>query len=494
MSPKNIVSCLLLLMFYGCSGSQSSNQSSSSRPNILLFLVDDMGWTDTSVPFWKEEVDNNHFFKTPHMERLASQSYVFTEAYSSSPVCSPSRVAIMTGHNPMRTGVTNWIPGEAQEESSRYLLPRWNQEGLRQGQLTLPSVLADAGYATLHIGKAHFASKGSPGADPENLGFGKSYAGTHIGSPQTFFPPYFKGDMSWRIPDLEEYAAQGMYLTDAITAVALKALDSLSRQDAPFFMHLSHYAVHTPIEAKEAYVKQYRKQGKSETEAKYAAMVQSMDESLGQVMQKIEELGLEENTVILFASDNGGHVIKAAGSPTVNYPATAGKGFRYEGAYRVPFMMKVPHHQPQRVVYPTISEDIFSTILAVADVFPDDYPVDGVDLLSIISEGKSGTEREKPLFWHYPHYWAGEKIRGEEGIEPFTAIRKGKWKYVYSYDNEQSYLYNLEEDIEEQRNLVKEYAEKAQELVDLLVPQMQKLDARRPIDRLSGEPVSYPHL
>src|SRR5690606_1369160 len=146
----------------------------------------------------------------------------------------------------------------------------------------------------------------------------------------------------------------------------------------------------------------------------------------------------------------------AAGSPTVNYPATAGKGFRYEGAYRVPFMMKVPHHQPQRVVYPTISEDILSTILAVADVFPDDYPVDGVDLLSIIREGNSGTQREKLLVWQYPHYQAREKIRGEEeGTEPFTASRNGKWKYVYSYANEQSYLYNPGDDIADQRNLVK---------------------------------------
>ena len=482
----------LFLIFLGISLA-SLGQNNAERPNILLFIVDDMGWTDTSVPFWKAEVDNNRYFYTPHMERMAAESFVFTQAYSSSPVCSPSRIAMMTGQNPMRSGITNWIPGERQEENSKYLLPDWNQEGLTPEHITLPKLLARSGYATVHIGKAHFGLEGSAGADPVNLGFSKSYAGTHIGSPATFYPPYVGDNRSWAIPDLQEYATEGMYLTDAITAVALEVLDSLSQQDAPFFIHLSHYAVHTPIQAKEEYVERYRQEGKTETEAKYAAMVQSMDESLGEVVGKLKDLGMDQNTIIVFASDNGGHVIKAAGSPTGNYPLSGGKGFWYEGGYRVPFMIKVPGAERKRISCPTISEDIFSTILAMAKVnVPANHVVDGIDLMSVISEGE-GAIRKQPLIWHYPHYWAGAAIREtEQGIGPFTAIRMGDWKYIYTYDEQQSFLYHMKEDISEQKNLLGEHPEKARELVDVLVLKMKALESKRPIDRETGQQVPYP--
>lgn len=476
-------------------GSQvSKGQEAVERPNILLFVVDDMGWTDTSVPFWDEEVDNNRYFYTPHMEELAAKSLVFSQAYSPSPVCSPSRTAMMTGQHPMRSGITNWIPGEKQEEDSKFLLPEWNKTGLTREHIALPKLLAKAGYATVHVGKAHFGSKGSSGANPENLGFGKSYAGTHIGSPITFYPPYVGDDKSWSIPDLGEYAAQRMYLTDAITAVALKVLDSLSHQEKPFFMHLSHYAVHTPIQAKEENVARYRQAGKTEVEAKYAAMVQSMDESLGQVMNKLRELGWDDNTVIFFASDNGGHVIKAAGSPTVNSPASGGKGFWYEGGSRVPFMIRIPDVSSGRTAFPTTSEDIFPTILSLGQVeVPGNHLIDGVDLTTIIAEGEEG--RDQPLIWHYPHYWAGASIRqAEHGIGPFTAIRVGDWKYIYTYDDQQSFLYNLKTDIGEQHNLLSLYRDKAKELNALLAARMKALGAQTPLDRNTMEPVPYPSL
>lgn len=483
---------ICLLMIFSGALVASQDQDGPNRPNILLFIVDDMGWTDSSVPFWTKEVDNNRYFHTPHMEELAAHSFVFAQAYSSSPVCSPSRAAIMTGQTPMRSGITNWIPGEKQEENSKYLLPEWNKAGLTPEHVTLPRLLAESGYATVHIGKAHFGLECSAGANPRNLGFGTSYAGTHIGSPATFYPPYVGENRSWIIPDLQEYAEKGMYLTDAITAVAVKVLDSLSRHDAPFFLHLSHYAVHTPIQAKEEYVERYRKAGKTETEAKYAAMVQSMDESLGEIMHKLKNLGMDQNTIIVFASDNGGHVIKAAGSPTDNYPVSGGKGFWYEGGSRVPFMIKVPGAGSKRIAYPTISEDIFSTILSMAKTkVPDHHFVDGIDLMKEISEEEA--IRKQPLIWHYPHYWAGSAIReAEEGIGPFTAIRLGDWKYIYTYDEQQSFLYHLKEDIGEEKNLLSEQPEKARELVDVLVTKMKAVGAKRPIDRETGKQVPYP--
>lgn len=486
--------CLLILLCFFKTVSAVAG-SNPDRPNIILFLVDDMGWTDTSVPFWEEKVPNNCYFKTPNMERLAAQSLIFTQAYSSSPVCSPSRSAIMTGQNPMRTGITNWIPGEKQEEDSKLLLPEWNKQGLTPDNVTLPKLLAEAGYATVHIGKAHFGLEGSPGADPENLGFGKSYAGTHIGSPVTFYPPYVKDNKSWVIPDLAEYAEQGMYLTDAITAVSLKVLDSLHQKETPFFLHLSHYAVHTPIQAKEEYVEQYLIAGKTETEARYAAMVQSMDESLGAVMDKLKELGLNDNTVIFFASDNGGHVIQAAGSPTENYPASGGKGFWYEGGYRIPLMIRLPKGEKQIIKEPVILEDVFPTLLSIAQSeVPDGHVIDGEDLLEL-GEGRADDTRDRPLIWHYPHYWVRREVREQEqGIGPFTAIRVGNWKYIYTYDDGRSFLYDLSSDIGEKKNLLNEHKEKAGELLEELLGRMKSLDANRPIDRRTHEPVPYPHL
>jgi arylsulfatase A-like enzyme len=495
---KNISGLALLFLSLLLTSSLTTiAQNSLERPNIILFLIDDMGWTDTSVPFWKTKVDNNSYFQTPNMDSLAAQSLVFTQAYSSSPVCSPTRAAIMTGQNPMRTKITNWIPGEKQDEKSKYLLPLWNQQGLTPGDITLPSLLSDSGYTTIHIGKAHFGLQGSPGANPENLGFQKSYAGTHIGSPHTFFPPYVKEDKSWSIPDLKSYSDNGMYLTDAITALTLDVLDSLTKQStAPFFINLAHYAVHTPIEAKEGDTERYRLQGKSETEAKYAAMVQNMDESLGAVMNKLQELKMDQNTVIIFASDNGGHIINAAGSPTKNLPVTGGKGFWYEGGYRVPFMIRMPGMGSQTINFPTISEDLFPTILAIAKTdVPENYVIDGENLFEILTEGKATSPRKKPLIWHYPHYWASPAIREEEqGIGPFTAIRRGNWKLIYTYDDQQAHLYDLSVDIGEKNNLIQQHQPIAKKLVDALVEQMKDMDAGRPIDRTTKQPVPYPHL
>lgn len=495
---KRVLVYLVPLLFYQLAFAQKGEEGSNTlRPNIILFLVDDMGWTDTSVPFWKQKVDNNNYFQTPHMDSLAAQSLIFTQAYSSSPVCSPTRAAIMTGQNPMRTHITNWIPGEGQESQSKYLLPEWNQYGLTPENVTLPALLSQSGYATIHIGKAHFGLEGTLGANPENLGFSKSYAGTHIGSPATFFPPYAKENKSQIIPDLSSQSNQGMYLTDALTALTLTVLDSLhENEQVPFFMNLSHYAVHTPIQAKEEYVERYLQQGKTETEAKYAAMVQSMDESLGAVMRKLRELGIDQNTVVIFASDNGGHVIKASGSPTKNIPVSGGKGFWYEGGYRVPLIIRLPEGRRQIVNYPTISEDLFPTILTMAQTdLPEDYVIDGENLFDVFGKGKATSPRTKPLVWHYPHYWTRHQIRQEEeGIGPFTAIRMGNWKYIYTYDDQKSQLYDLSVDIGEKNNIVDQNQSIAKKLVDTLVEQMIDVDAGLPRDRTSQQPVPYPHL
>lgn len=488
---------LFCMMFLWVSHELKGQGNNPQRPNIILFLVDDMGWTDTSVSFWKEKVDNNKFFQTPYMDSLALRSLIFTQAYSSSPVCSPTRAAIMTGQNPMRTHITNWIPGEEQESQSKYLLPNWKQQGLTPDDITLPGVLSQSGYATVHIGKAHFGLEGTSGANPENLGFDKSYAGTHLGSPVTFFPPYVGENESRSIPDLGVYAKDSLYLTDAITALTLQVLDSLRESgDKPFFINLAHYAVHTPIEAKEEYVEKFKIKGKTDIEARYAAMVQSMDESLGAIIDKLKQLEIDQNTIIIFASDNGGHVIKAAGSPTINEPVSGGKGFWYEGGQRIPLLICLPQGNSHLVHYPTISEDLFPTILAMAKTeMPENHKVDGVNLLEVLENGKAKSPRPNPLVWHYPHYWAGFAIRQQEqGIGPFTAIRIGNWKYIYTYDDQQSRLYDLSVDIGEKNNLVVKHPSIAINLLDTLLEQMKNTDAPLPLDRSTQQPVPYPHL
>jgi arylsulfatase A-like enzyme len=403
----------------------------------------------------------------------------------------------MTGQNPMRTHITNWIPGEKQESQSKYLLPNWNQEGLTPKDVTLPGVLSQSGYATVHIGKAHFGLEGTMGSNPENLGFDKSYAGTHLGSPATFFPPYVGENSSKSIPDLQKFAMDSMYLTDALTALSLHVLDSLTSSGAsPFFINLAHYAVHTPIQAKEEYVEKYKLKGKSDTEARYAAMVQSMDESLGAIINKLKQLEIDQNTIIIFASDNGGHVIRAAGSPTVNSPVSGGKGFWYEGGYRVPLMISLPNGIRQMVHYPTISEDLFPTILAMAGIdVPENHELDGVNLFEIFEKAKATSPRQKPLIWHYPHYWTSYDIRQQEqGIGPFTAIRMGNWKYIYTYDDQKSQLYDLLVDIGEKNNLVDQHPSIAQKLLETLLEQMKELDAPLPRERSNQQPVPYPHL
>src|SRR5690606_26188407 len=219
-------------------------------------------------------------------------------------------------------------------------------------------------------------------------------------------------------------------------------------------------------------------------------------ESLGAVMNKLQELNIDQNTVIIFASDNGGHVIKAAGSPTENLPVTGGKGFWYEGGYRVPVMIRMPGLGRQIINFPTISEDLFPTILAITQTdAPEHYVIDGENLFEILTAGKVTSPRKKPLIWHYPHYWASPAIREEEqGIGPFTAIRRGNWKLIYTYDDQQAHLYDLSVDIGEKNNLIQQHQPIAKKLVDALVEQMKALDAGRPIDRTTKQPVPYPHL
>lgn len=481
-------------------GNSCSVPQQESQPNIILFLVDDMGWTDTSVSFGTEPTYNNKYHKTPNMEMLASRGVKFTNAYSASPVCSPTRCSILTGKNPAKSQITNWIPGRGNnfpEDDQKLLVPNWNVNGLNQDDITFPKILQKHGYVTAHIGKAHFGKEGTSGADPKFLGFDYNIAGHHAGQPESYYYPYGKKGSKYQVPDLEEFEKDSLYLTYALTEKANELIEMFSKQKKPFFLNLAHYAVHTPIQEDKKLISQFRQEGKTETQAKYASMVASMDQSLGAIMQKLKELNIDENTIIIFTSDNGG-LVTHAGYPTTNVPLSGGKGTCREGAIRVPLIVKWPGKTVAGTICnePVISDDFFPTILNMAGVSDKLYgkDLDGKNLTPLLT--KNGKfERGDALYFHYPHYWGWKQLRNDyEIIRPFSSIRSGKWKLCYSYESQKVELFNLENDISESNNLVKQEPEIAKKLCSQLRSYLQKVNAQTPVERSTGKPLSLPTL
>ncbi|HLR30860.1 MAG TPA: sulfatase-like hydrolase/transferase, partial [Fodinibius sp.] len=348
----------LLGMVAGCapgSDSQDGNPR-SDQPNIVLFLVDDLGWQDTSVPFHKEATPFNERYQTPHMERLAGQGMRFTNAYSASPVCTPTRSSIITGKSPARTNITDWTLHNDVERMERtgpdypVKSPDWSVGGVQPDSTLLTELLQDLGYRTIHAGKAHFGALGTAGENPETLGFDINIAGHAAGSPGSYWSEERYGnsetDSIWGVPGLEEYYGGQTNLTEALTLEANKAIDEAVEEGIPFYINMAHYTVHTPIMADRRYYQDYLKAGLDSSEAKYASMIEGMDRSLGSILQNLEEEGVAEQTMILFTSDNGGLSVHSRGATpagtganTHNAPLRSGKGSAYEGGIRVPMIV-----------------------------------------------------------------------------------------------------------------------------------------------------------
>ncbi|MDT7827801.1 sulfatase [Pricia sp. S334] len=504
---KIIGLCLTaILLLVAC----EPNEPSEKPPNIVLFLVDDMGWQDTSVPFAAERTPFNDRYHTPNMERLAAEGMKFTQAYAMH-VCSPSRVSLMTGMNPARHRVTNWTlqkdvlqPMEQNHDSLEF--PLWNVNGMSPFRgdslavhaLPLAQALHDIGYYTVHSGKAHLGAMGTPGADPVNLGFDINIAGHAAGAPESYlgtenFGNGKTGKEVWAVPGLEKYHGKDVFLTEAITKEALSALDSVVTTPRPFFLYMSHYAVHTPIMADDRFVEQYYERGLDSTEAKYASLVEGMDKSLGDIMDYLEKNEMVDNTIILFMSDNGGLSAHGRGGElnSHNKPLASGKGSMYEGGIREPMLVKWPGQTKpgSSSSYPVIIEDFYPTILNMAgiDSIHAIQTVDGKSFIAALTGEKERADN-RPLFWHYPNEWG---IDGP-GIGAASAVRKGDWKFIYFHASRRMELYNLAEDIGETTNLIEERREKAEELAGVLSDYLQKVNAQMPIDKNTGERVEYP--
>ena len=494
-----------VLILTGC-GKQAKPQN---QPNIIVFLVDDMGWQDTSEPFYKERTPFNDTYHTPNMERLASQGLKFTQAYSNS-VCSPTRVSLMSGMNAARHRVTNWTlrynqPPDPPQDI--FILPDWNYNGMQPVD-TIPNtvhvtplaqIMKDNGYFTIHCGKAHFGSTGTSGADPHNLGFDINIAGHAAGAPgsyqgtHNFSSEWRGGGHIWDVPGLDKYHGKDINLTEALTREALHALDSAVMKKRPFFLYMAHYAVHTPIEADKRFVQKYYGRGMESTEAKYASMIESMDKSLGDLMDYLEQKGLQDNTVILFTSDNGGlSAVARGGTPhTHNKPLNSGKGSAYEGGIREPMIVKWPgvtKPGTQTDAY-LIIEDFFPTVLEIAGImnYKPVQPIDGRSFVRFL-KGETAGYGKRALFWHYPNNWGPHG----PGIGATSTVRKGDWKLIYYHADRHFELFNITEDIGELNNLADSETAIRDSLARELGQYLRSVDAQMPTYKDTGEKVPWP--
>jgi arylsulfatase A-like enzyme len=484
-------------------------QIKKNPPNIILFLVDDLGWQDTSVPFYDSITDYNRTYRTPHMERLAMEGVKYTNAYASH-VCSPSRISIMTGMNAARHRVTNWTlerdslqPMEINHPE--LVFPQWNTNGWNPDSIPfsvyadpLPSLLKTRDYRTIHCGKAHFGALGTPGENPLNLGFDVNIAGHAAGAPGSYYGTtnFSNGRPSpnhWDVPGLQAYHGQDINLTEVLTLESVKAMDEALALKKPFFLYLAHYGVHTPIQADYRFYNQYLEMGLDSIEAKYASMVESIDKSLGDIMAYLDVNNLRDNTMILFMSDNGGLSAVARGGTKHqhNHPLKSGKGSMYEGGIRVPMLASIPgsNNIGKTNNDNIIVEDFFTTILSFAgvDINMASQQVDGIDF-SLTHNGQQKQTVERPLIFHYPNDWG---LSGP-GIGAASAIIRGDWKLIYFHLTGEKELYNLSVDIGEKNNLIEKNIIKKKELESLLATTLRDRAAQWPILKSSMKKVPMP--
>jgi len=505
----SVISMAMATMAILGQGCRMKDDLANQAPNIIFFLVDDMGWQDTSVPFWKEETHFNKLYHTPNMERLASDGIKFTQAYACS-VCSPTRTSLMTGMNAARHGVTNWtLRRNFSQDAADDLLemPVWNMNGLQPTDTiehsvyatTLPQLLRENGYYTIHAGKAHWGAMGTPGENPLNLGFDINIAGHAAGGPGSFLgeknysAAWRNGGNLWDVPGLQKYHGTDTYLTEALTIEALEALKIPVSAGQPFYLYMSHYAVHAPIEADERFAEKYRQLGIDKTEAAYASMVEGMDKSLGDLMDYLDRNNLVDNTIILFMSDNGGLSAHGRGGEphTHNWPLNSGKGSAYEGGIREPMLVKWPGKVKAGSVSDDylIIEDFFPSILEMAGIqnYETIQSIDGKSFVPmLLQEGTTFEGRD--LFWHYPNKWGGKG----PGIGTTSSIRSGDWKLIYWYKNQHFELYNIKNDIKEQYNLADDHRDKVSELASKLGNYLREVNADRPVLKSSEEKVPWP--
>ncbi|MCG8580603.1 MAG: sulfatase [Bacteroidales bacterium] len=446
MSKRVVILFLGVLMFVSCAFNSTSKNVSASKPNVVFIMVDDLGWTDCGYM-------GNTYYETPNVDQLASESLVFTRAYAGAANCAPSRASLMSGMSAPRTGIYTVSPSDRGNKKSRKIIPIVNTDELADSVYTMAEMFRDAGYVTGHFGKWHL------GEDPCKQGFDVNVAGGHKGHPKRYFAPY-------GYPNLE--APEGEYLTDRLTNEAITFIEN--NQHKPFFLYMPFYTVHTPIQGKEAIIKKYKNkiQTGSHFRPDYAAMVESMDYSVGRILDKLKALNLV-NTIVVFTSDNGG--IHAISKQT---PLRAGKGAYYEGGIRVPLCIKWKGKiKPQTSNLPVSNLDFYPTFKQITKAnVPNGKITDGVSLKDYLLHNKEIDERA--MFFHFPIYLQGYAKVGGVNRDPLfrtrpgSAVIKGDWKLIWYYEDEEAELFNLKTDLGESINLAQHEVEKVEELKQLL--------------------------
>uniref|UniRef100_UPI003217A59F sulfatase n=1 Tax=uncultured Draconibacterium sp. TaxID=1573823 RepID=UPI003217A59F len=468
---KLTATLFLCLLLFSC--------TKEKQPNFVFILVDDLGWADVKCNYPES------FYDTPNIDKLAESGVRFTNAYAANPVCSPTRAALMTGKHPNRVDITDWIPGS--DPKKRPLLGTQDSNELALGEITIAEKLKEKGYKTCFIGKWHL---GDEGFFPEDQGFDINIGGHHVGQPPGgYYSPY-------KNPKLSD-GPEGEYLTDRLTNEGIQFIQK--NTDEPFFLYLSYYTVHTPIQAAQKHIQKYedkraklgldevphKMEGEGWTKmiqenAAYASMVAAMDENVGRILNTLKEQGLDENTWVIFTSDNGGlSTLYRENAPTSNGPLRAGKGWCYEGGIRVPLIISGPDivETGKTVDQPAISMDYFTTILNLAGI--EHQNNDGENLLPVLT-GNQSLQRDE-LFWHYPHYHGS-------AWKPGSALRKGDWKFVVHYEDNSFELFNLADDMGESTNLAEKYPKKVAELKAILDKKLADSNAKFPVKNPDYDP------
>ncbi|MFP3902734.1 MAG: sulfatase [Armatimonadota bacterium] len=460
-----------------------------AAPNVIFILIDDMGWKDLACY-------GSDFYETPNIDRLAQEGMTFTDAYAACPVCSPTRASIQTGKYPARLGLTNWIPGEAKGK----LLEAPYIKHLPLDEYTIARALDAAGYNTWHVGKWHL---GEEPYWPQQHGYKENIGGCDWGQPKEgYFSP-------WNIPGMTN-APEGTYLTDHLSEQACGLIRD--NDDAPFFLHMSYYTVHCPIQAKLQHIERFeqkvRDMGLDEVKTfeegehfpcehkkdkrvirrlvqsnpVYASMIWSLDEGVGRILDTLEETGELDNTIIFFFSDNGG-LATSEGSPTCNAPLAEGKGWMYEGGTREPLIVTWPGitDPGSQCSVPTTSTDFYPTILEMTGLEPMPHQhCDGESLVGLLG-GENELERDA-IFWHYPHY-------GNQGGTPGCSVRAGDYKLIEFFEDGRLELYNLREDLSEGNDLSQDMPQKTQELHERLREWRDEVEANMPRENPDWEPL-----
>ncbi|NND05854.1 MAG: sulfatase [Saprospiraceae bacterium] len=468
---------LVMLLLSACENPGKSTKRSKS-PNVVFILADDLGYHDLSCM-------GSEFYETPNIDRIAKEGMIFTNGYATCQVCSPSRASIMSGRVPARHGITDWIgakTGEDWRKAGRHnkLLPPENVANLPAEYEVLPEAMKEAGYKTFFAGKWHLGSEGSW---PTDHGFDINKGGWDVGSPRGgFFAP-------WNNPNLS-HNNDGENLSLRLgkeTAAFIEA-----HRDTSFFAYLSFYAVHAPIQTTQEKWAKYQAKATQlgiaekgfemgyflpirqvQDNPVYAGLLETMDDAIGIVLRTLDNLGLADNTIVIFTSDNGG-VSAGDAFATSNLPLRGGKGYQYEGGIREPYFIKAPGLDiaGKRNDTPVTGADFYPTILDLvgADLRPDQH-LDGVSLVPLM-QGKTLLERS--LVWHYPHY-------GNQGGQPSSIIRRGEWKFIHYYEDQSEVLYNLASDLEEQMDLDDKHPERVSAMREELFAFLTETGAKFPI-------------